>query len=144
MITGEEKMVAWHTINFMMACEVPRLDELLDWLRERSGRTFANLDLIQLGFMDPDDPEDDPAYAKKWQLRRIVYASGKKYGWEPNCIYGSEQEHGGPSTFWKVKFHTISSFRVGGLYAPSFLNLVVEKSAQGRRKFTEKWSTPRR
>ena len=127
MINGEEKMVAWHTINFMMACEVPRLDELMNWLHERPGRTFTNLDLIQLGFMDPDDPEDDPGYAKNWQLRRIVYASGKKYGWESNCFYASGQDHGGPSTFWQVRFHTISSFRVGGLYTPSFLKLSCRK-----------------
>ena len=99
MINGEEKMVAWHTINFMMACEVPRLDKLMDWLQERPSRTFTNLDLIQLGFMDPDDPEDNPGYAKNWQLRRTVYVSGKKYGWESNCFYGSGQDHGGPSTF---------------------------------------------
>ena len=80
MINGEEKMVAWHTINFSMACEVHRLDELMNWLHERPGRTFTNLDLIQLGFMDLDDPEDDPGYAEIWQLRLIVYASGKKYG----------------------------------------------------------------
>ena len=60
MITGEEKMVAWHTINFVMACEVSRPDELMYWPHEPSGRTFTNLYLIQLDFMDPDDPEDDP------------------------------------------------------------------------------------
>ena len=69
LINGEEKMVPWLTISFMMVCEVPRLDELMNWLHERPGRTFTNLDLIQLVFMDPDDPEDDPGYAKNWQLR---------------------------------------------------------------------------
>ena len=64
MINGEEKMFACLTINFMMACEVPRLDEFMNWLHERPGRTFTNIDLIQLGFIDPDDPEDDPGYAK--------------------------------------------------------------------------------
>ena len=49
MINGEEKIVPWLTINFMMACEVPRLDGLMNCLHERPSRTFANLDLIQLG-----------------------------------------------------------------------------------------------
>ena len=144
MINGEERMVAWHTINFMMACEIPRLDELMDWLHERPGRTFANLDLIQLGLMDLDDPEDDPAYAKKWQLRRLVYASGKTYGWEPNCFYASDEEHGEPSTFWQVRFHTISSFRVMGLYTQSVSKLGGRKiSTKAGKKVRKKWSTPR-
>ena len=85
-INGDENVVAWHSTNFMMAYGVPRLDELMDWLHERLGRTSKNSNLIQLGFMDPDHPEDDPAYAKKWRVRRIVYESGKEYIWESNCF----------------------------------------------------------
>ena len=135
-INGKQKMFAWHTINFSMACEVPRLDKLMNWLHERPGRTFPNLDLIQLGFMDADHSEDDPAYAKKWQSRGIVYASGKKSGWESNCFHASDQDHGDCSTFWQVRFNTISSFRVGGVYTPGFLKLGGRKiSTKAGKKF---------
>ena len=141
-------MFAWHTINFMMACDAPRLDELMNWLHERPGRIFTNLGtnlgLIQLGFMDPDNPEDDPAYAKKWQLRGIVYTSGKNYGCDSDCFYASDQDHGEPSTFWLVIFHSISSFRVGRLYTPRFLKLRGRKvSTKAGKNYGKMEYTPR-
>ena len=46
---------------------------------------------------------------RRWEVRRVVCASGKLHGFRLGQYYASHRSVGGRKTFWKVDFHTLEA-----------------------------------
>lgn len=88
--------------------------ELEQWLRVRPMQRINRSKLLRLGFFGGDGGGAVPLDDRDYEIKRVVFASGKDKRLVGTGYLASDFAKGGPHTFWPIKFRTIRSHRVAG------------------------------
>lgn len=108
------EMMAYDKFSQNVGLKRGAAESLIKWLEDRTGKTLTNEDIVRLGFLDDQDAVQQHCEIdeKQYQIKRIVYASGERHGWERGRFYASEREKGVASSFWMMQFHSMDLSRL--------------------------------
>ena len=79
---------------------------LAEWLRSHMDHEFAVGLLGRWGFLSSGTTEHGD---RRWDVKRLVWGSGKREGFQLNKFYASHRTTGGRRTFWRMDFWNLEA-----------------------------------
>ena len=79
---------------------------LVEWLRSHVDYEFAVGLLGRWSLLNSGTTEHGD---RRWEVKRLVWSSGNREGFQPNKFYASHRTTGGRGTFWRMDFWTLEA-----------------------------------
>ena len=102
----EESHMSVQMFELALSMSASTISDLFKWLSSHVDHEFAVGLLGRWGLLGSGKTEHGD---RRWDVKRLVWSSGNREGFQRNKFYASHRTSGGRRTFWHMDFWTLES-----------------------------------